>query len=151
MPNWQYSTKIATTLYYSIVVLRTITEQPDGSVLLTTIDLGELVLLALELAILVQGKMYPPLRCRIEDNRIELYQTRSESYAAFAGAKIRWGEDLAPPFKRMNSRREFQERSGVPFALSLFARRSRSHEKLVTDPETDPGAFAIRSKQGGHR
>ena len=54
-------------------------------------------------------------------------------------------------FKRMNSHREFQERSGVPFAPSLFARRSRSREKLVTDPETDPGAFAIRLKPGGHR
>ena len=198
---------------------------------MTTIDLGELVLLALELAILVQGKMYPPLRCRMEDNRIELYQTRSESYAAFGEAKIWWGERLggakisarpgrsnlhrphragfeplrgrgcsqivrefkrqapqslrlmpplqpgsnparsrqgsllrperaeifAPPdlrptvrFKRMNSRRESQERFGVLFALSLFARRSRSREKLVTDPETDPGAFAIRLKQDGH-
>src|SRR5260221_14716011 len=52
---------------------------------------------------------------------------------------------------RRNSRREFQERSGVLFALSLFERRSRSHEKLVTDPEIDPGAFAIRLKQDGHR
>ncbi len=60
--------------------------------------------------------------------------------------------DLRPTvrFKRMNSRRESQERFGVLFALSLFARRSRSHEKLVTDPETDPGAFAIRLKQDGH-
>ena len=31
---------------------------------------------------------------RIEDNRIELYQTRSESYAAFGEAKIWWGERL---------------------------------------------------------
>src|SRR5260221_9429589 len=85
---------MTTTLYYSIVGLRTITEQPDASVLLKAIILGELVLLALELAILVQGKMYPPLRCRMEVNRIELYQTRSESYAAFGEAKIWWSERL---------------------------------------------------------
>jgi hypothetical protein len=173
--------------------------------------------------------MYPPLRYRIEDNRIELYQTRSESYAAFGEAKIWSGKDpvgrrsggakisarpgrsnllghtapeplrgrgcsqcariqtpgVAKPsidatpsprlksgaissrvvatsstrrdlrptvrFKRMSSRRESRERSCVLFALSIFARRSRSHEKLVTDPETDPGAFAIRLRQGGHR
>jgi hypothetical protein len=80
-------------------------------------------------------------------------RSRQRSLLRPGRAEIFAPPDLRPTvrFKRMSSRREFQERSGVPFAPSLFARRSRSHEKLVTDPETDPGAFAIRLKQGGHR
>jgi hypothetical protein len=80
-------------------------------------------------------------------------RSRQRSLLRPGRAEIFAPPDLRPTvrFKRMSSRREFQERSGVPFAPSLFARRSRSPETLVTDPETDPGAFAIRLKQGGHR
>jgi hypothetical protein len=48
--------EITTTMYYRIIVRRTITKQSSGSVLLTTVGLVELMLLALELAILAQGK-----------------------------------------------------------------------------------------------
>src|SRR5258708_8207949 len=46
---------------------------------------------------------------------------------------------------RRNSRRESQEQSGVPFAPSLFPRRSRSHEKLRPYPHLNPPPFAIPS------
>src|SRR5260221_2175738 len=148
---------MTTTLYYSIVGLRTITEQPDASVLLKAIILGELVLLALELAILVQGKMYPPLRCRMEDNRIELYQTRSESYAAFGEAKIWWGERLggakisARP-GRSNLHRPhragFEPLRGRGCSQIVREFKRQAPQSLRLLPLLQPGSNPARSRQG---